>query len=144
MTQHIHASVYQRRPVEIRLGWDSAKQCHALWVGYTEQPEPPSQAIYSHLTDPKVTRYSDLVYYLRKLASLGLSIPKRMAREVAMDAARNTRYRTVTYGSDGEILSDVPCVIAAEAARPVAVHAVMGGATRKGKTTLHHEARHGA
>lgn len=143
MTQHIQASVYQRRPAEIRLGWDPAKQCHTLWVGYTEQAEPSSQAIYSHLTDPKVTRYSDLVYYLRKLASLGLSIPKRMAREVAMDAARNTRSRTVIYGSDGEILSDAPCDIAAGAARPVAGH-VISESTRKGKTTLHHEVRHGA
>ncbi|MGY2491967.1 hypothetical protein [Cupriavidus sp. CP313] len=144
MTRHIHASAYQRRPVEIRLGWDSAKQYHTLCVGHAEPPEAPRLAVYSHLTDPQVTRYSDLVYYLRKLASLGLSIPKRMTREAAMDAARNTRYRTVIYESDGEILSDVPCEIATETALQVAGHSVISGATRKRKTTLHHEVRHGA
>ncbi|EHP44177.1 hypothetical protein OR16_04337 [Cupriavidus basilensis OR16] len=104
MSTHLYTTTYRGRQAQVLMGWDRPLQCHTLVVRYTDQVERP---IYCHREDPKVSRYTDFLYYVRRLTTLGIKLPRTMLRELALDALRNAGDREVTYDPAGRIVSDV-------------------------------------
>lgn len=80
MAEYVFATSYQGCPVRVRMGWSRSLQRYYLLVEYTERNQAP---VYDHRGDPDVTRYTTLRYFVRKLVSLGLTIPKAAVRGLA-------------------------------------------------------------
>jgi len=80
MAEYRFGGSYQGQPVQVRMGWSRALQRYYLKVEYAERDQAP---VYDHADDPNVTRYTELGYFVKKLVSLGLTVPKAAVRGLA-------------------------------------------------------------
>lgn len=86
VSEYVFLSSYQGRPVRVRFGWRRSSQRYYLLVEFTERAGAP---IYCNEADPKVSRYTPLDYFLRKLVGLGVAVPKTAVRGLTLAPLRD-------------------------------------------------------
>lgn len=73
MAEFVFLSAHQGRPVRVHMGWNRALQRYSLLVEYTERREAP---VYNRVDDPNVSRDTEFAYFVKRVVSLGLTVPK--------------------------------------------------------------------
>lgn len=81
MTEYVFTASYQGSPVHVRIGWNRAMQSHYLYV---VPSHGNASAVYVSDSDPEVTRYTELTYFVRKALVMGLRVPKAVVRGLVM------------------------------------------------------------
>lgn len=81
MSEYRFLSTYHGRPVHVCIGWSRSLQRHYLAVHYADGNE---SKVYSHEDDPRVSRYTELGYFVKKLIGFGLTVPKAAVRGLAI------------------------------------------------------------
>ena len=98
MSQHIHETVYNSRPINILTGWDRPLQGHFLVVEFTDQPD---EYLYDNLSDPDLAWCMGLPptmdHFIEKLASLNISLPSEMLANVLVDKFGSAGNKVVFY-----------------------------------------------
>ena len=96
MSQHYFESIYQKRPIEILMGWDQAAQGYYMVIEWSDEDDDDLIYLYHHNQDEDLPDpYPDtLAPFLGRLAVLGITIPSAMLQGVLADGASNVGNRT--------------------------------------------------
>src|SRR5690242_6012755 len=105
MSQHLFETQYERRAVEVVLGYDRPLGHFFLTIMYTagDSDRDDDTIVYSNLSDVNAGFDQDLDYYRAKLTSLGITVPESMFRETQQDALDHVGNRVVRHHADGRL-----------------------------------------